>query len=209
MIGRHVISTAVFGCSLTIPFLLAHCSAQEAGPSTVVLETTQEVGPPTVVLETTIGKIVLELDPEKAPITVSNFLKYVDSQHFDGTIFHRVIPDFMIQGGGFSEDLTEKTTNAPIQNEADNGLSNTRGTIAMARTNDPHSATAQFFINSVDNPRLNHRSKSPSGWGYTVFGKVTEGMEVVDTMSKVRTGRQGGMADVPIESIILERAYRQ
>ena len=197
MIGRHVISTAVFGCSLTIPFLLAHCSAQE------------EAGPPTVVFETTIGQIVLELDPEKAPITVSNFLKYVDSQHFDGTIFHRVINGFMIQGGGFSEDLTEKATNAPIQNEADNGLSNMRGTIAMARTNDPHSATAQFFINSVDNPRLNHRSKSPSGWGYTVFGKVTEGMEVVDAMSKVRTGQRGGMADVPLESIVLERAYRQ
>ncbi len=196
MIGRHVISTAIFVCSLTIPFLHAHCSAQETGP-------------PTVVLETTKGKIILELDPEKAPITVSNFLKYVESQHFDDTIFHRVIDGFMIQGGGFSEDLTEKATNAPIQNEADNGLSNTRGTIAMARTNNPHSATAQFFINTVDNDRLNHRSKSSSGWGYTVFGKVTEGMEVVDTMSKVRTGQRGGMADVPLESIILKRAYRQ
>src|SRR5262249_17218746 len=137
------------------------------------------------------------------PETVKNFLKYVEDKHFDGTIFHRVIPNFMIQGGGMQPGLREKQTGKPIQNEADNGLKNERGTIAMARTSDPHSATAQFFINVKDNAFLNHTAKTPRGWGYCVFGKVIEGMDVVDKIKNVQTASKGAHDDVPVEDVVI------
>ena len=165
-------------------------------------------GNPQVVFDTTKGKIVLELYPDKAPATVQNFLAYVDAKFYDGTIFHRVIPNFMVQGGGFTADMDQKPTNDPIQNEADNGLQNQRGTIAMARTPDPHSATGQFFINSVNNDFLNFKSKSAQGWGYAVFGKVVEGMDVVDAISAVKTGTSGGYSDVPVEPVVINSARR-
>lgn len=154
------------------------------------------------------GDILIELDAEKAPLSAANFLAYVRSGHYDGTVFHRVIKGFMIQGGGFEpgEKMSQKPTKAPIDNEANNGLKNERGTIAMARTNDPHSATAQFFINTVDNDFLNHTSPTPQGWGYAVFGKVTEGMDVVDKIRSVRTGNRGFHQDVPMEDVIIESA---
>jgi cyclophilin family peptidyl-prolyl cis-trans isomerase len=163
-------------------------------------------GNPKVEMMTSKGKIVIELYPEKAPETAKNFLNYVNSKYYDGTIFHRVIPGFMIQGGGFTPDMKRKTTGAPIKNEADNGLKNERGTIAMARTGDPHSATAQFFINSVNNDFLNHKSKTPQGWGYVVFGKVVEGMEVVDAISAVKTVTRGPFRDVPAETVQINSA---
>ena len=161
---------------------------------------------PRVTLDTTKGKIVLDLDDAKAPKTVANFLEYVRSGHYDGTIFHRVIPGFMAQGGGFAPDMSQKPTRAPIQNEADNGLGNARGTIAMARTSDPHSASAQFFINVSDNAGLNHSGKNPQGWGYAVFGKVVEGMDVVDQIVKAPRGRSGFHDDVPKEPILITKA---
>ena len=163
---------------------------------------------PKVALETSKGNIVLELYAEKAPETVKNFLAYVDAGFYNGTIFHRVIPGFMIQGGGFTTDMKKKTTRPPIRNEADNGLKNERGTIAMARTPDPNSATAQFFINSVNNDFLNHRGKSPQGWGYAVFGRVAQGLSVVDTISGVKTGTRGRFRDVPIDPIVIIKATR-
>jgi len=156
---------------------------------------------PKVEMETSKGKFVIELFPEKAPETVKNFLNYVETKYYDGTIFHRVIPNFMIQGGGFTADMKQKSAGAPIKNEADNGLKNDRGTIAMARTNDPHSATAQFFINTINNDFLNHKSKTPQGWGYVVFGKVVAGMDVVDAISSAKTITRGGYRDVPAEII--------
>ncbi|MEL5848771.1 MAG: peptidylprolyl isomerase [Candidatus Igneacidithiobacillus chanchocoensis] len=161
-----------------------------------------------VVLRTNHGEIHIALDAEKAPKTVANFLQYVDEGFFDGTIFHRVIPGFMIQGGGFTEKMQQKPTGNTIKNEADNGLKNERGTLAMARTNDPHSATAQFFINLTDNDFLNFRSASGSGWGYAVFGKVTAGMDVVDAIAKVPTGNHGMHQDVPKEAVVIEKAER-
>jgi peptidyl-prolyl cis-trans isomerase B (cyclophilin B) len=163
---------------------------------------------PLVELDTSKGKIVLALYPQKAPETVKNFLGYVDAKFYDGTIFHRVIPKFMIQGGGFTADMRRKPTRQPIINEADNGLKNDRGTIAMARTSDPHSATAQFFINSVNNDFLNYRSKTSQGWGYAVFGRVIQGMKVLDAISKVRTGARGPYRDVPLETIVILKARR-
>lgn len=163
---------------------------------------------PRVVLDTSKGKIVLELDADKAPRTVTNFLTYVDAGFYDGTIFHRVIPGFMIQGGGFTAEMQQKQTRAPIQNEADNGLQNGRGTIAMARTPDPNSATAQFFINTVDNDFLNHKSKSPQGWGYAVFGRVVEGIDVVDEISRVKTVSRGMHRDIPVEPVVIVSAKR-
>ena len=154
-----------------------------------------------ITLKTTLGDIVIELNHEKAPITAKNFEEYVKSGFYKGTIFHRVIKGFMIQGGGLNFQLEQKETNAPIKNEADNGLKNDRGTIAMARTNDPHSATAQFFINTVDNSFLNFRSKDLSGWGYCVFGKVVEGMDVVDKIEKAKTTTVSYYQDVPVETI--------
>jgi len=158
-------------------------------------------GNPKVEMDTSKGKMVIELFPEKAPETVKNFLNYVDAKYYDGTIFHRVIPKFMIQGGGFTSDMKQKSAGAPIKNEADNGLKNDRGTIAMARTNDPHSATAQFFINTVNNDFLNHKSKTQQGWGYVVFGKIVAGMDVVDAISSAKTVTRGMYRDVPAEII--------
>lgn len=157
-------------------------------------------------LHTNFGIISLELDAEKAPKTVENFLAYVKDSHYDNTVFHRVIGNFMIQGGGFEPGMKQKDVRAPIDNEAANGLKNKRGTIAMARTNDPHSATAQFFINVVDNDFLDFKSPSGSGWGYCVFGKVVEGIEVVDAIRRVKTGSKGFHSDVPLEDVIIEKA---
>ena len=161
---------------------------------------------PVVQLNTSMGEVVIELNAEKAPKTVENFVSYVKSGHYDGTIFHRVIPDFMVQGGGMDANMDEKNTNAPIENEADNGLKNEEGTIAMARTQDPHSATSQFFINVKNNAFLNHSGKNMQGWGYTAFGKVTSGMDVVKKIEGVPTGRYGMHADVPKEPVIIESA---
>ncbi|MBI4642698.1 MAG: peptidyl-prolyl cis-trans isomerase [Deltaproteobacteria bacterium] len=161
---------------------------------------------PLVKLETSMGEIVLELNPEKAPDTVANFLQYVKDGFYNGTIFHRVINGFMIQGGGFDANMTQKPTRAPIKNEADNGLTNDTYTIAMARTMDPHSASSQFFINVADNKMLNHRDKSPQGWGYAVFGKVVKGQEVVDKIKAVATGNRGMHQNVPGEPVIIVKA---
>ena len=158
-----------------------------------------------VEMHTSKGLITLELDAEKAPVTVANFIEYVNSGHFDGTIFHRVIPGFVIQGGGLESGMKEKPTQAPIENEADNGLKNVTGSICMARTNDPHSATSQFFINLKDNQFLDHSEKSPQGWGYAVFGQVTDGMDVVEAIAAVQTGNAGGHQDVPVEDIVVEK----
>jgi cyclophilin family peptidyl-prolyl cis-trans isomerase len=161
---------------------------------------------PQVKFETSYGTILVQLDAAKAPKTVANILGYVNSGFYDGTIFHRVIPGFMIQGGGLSPDMNEKPTKSPIPNEADNGLKNLRGTIAMARTNDPNSATAQFFINLVDNTSLDFTGKSLEGWGYCVFGKVTKGMNVVDSIARTRTTTQGMFENVPVEPIKIIKA---
>jgi len=161
---------------------------------------------PHVKLETSLGDIVIELNQEKAPNTVANFLSYVNDGFYDGTIFHRVIKDFMIQGGGFTEDFVQKTPKAPIKNEANNGLSNVTGSVAMARTGDPHSATAQFFINTVDNNFLDFRGEEGPAWGYAVFGKVIEGMDVVDKIRAVATGNKNGHGDVPNENVVIIKA---
>jgi cyclophilin family peptidyl-prolyl cis-trans isomerase len=187
------IATSLF-CLLALAAPAAQPAAQASSAS------------PRVLLETSKGKIVLELNAEKAPKTVKNFLDYVKAGHYNGTIFHRVIPGFMVQGGGFTADMTEKPTRPPIQNEADNGLLNQRGTIAMARTPDPDSATSQFFINVVNNGSLNFRSKSPSGWGYAVFGKVVDGMDVVDAIVKVPTTTKGPYQNVPVEPVVIQKA---
>ena len=157
-------------------------------------------------LETSMGEIEIELDAQKAPKTVANFLAYVSAGHYDGTIFHRVIDGFMIQGGGMTEDMREKPTRAPVENEADNGLKNDPYTLAMARTMDPHSATAQFFINVKKNDFLNHKAKNPQGWGYAVFGKVTKGHGVVNKIKGVATGRKGMHDDVPLEPVTIIKA---
>ncbi len=161
---------------------------------------------PRVRMQTNMGDIVIELDRAKAPKSVENFLRYVNEGHYDGTIFHRVIPNFMVQGGGYNADFTQKSTHQPIENEANNGLINKRGTIAMARTNDPHSATAQFFINVVDNDFLNFTAPNPRGWGYTVFGTVVEGMDVADKIAKVATGSAGPFpSDAPRQKVVIEK----
>jgi peptidyl-prolyl cis-trans isomerase B (cyclophilin B) len=159
-----------------------------------------------VKLTTTLGEIIIQLNTEKAPISSANFLTYVNEGFYNGTIFHRIIPDFMAQGGGFDTSFNQKPVHASIKNEANNGLTNTRGTLAMARTNDPNSATAQFFINYKDNSFLNHTSQTASGWGYAVFGEVIEGMDVVDAMSTQATSNRGGHQDVPKTDIIIEKA---
>ena len=159
-----------------------------------------------VALNTNFGRIVLDLDEAKAPKTVANFVEYVKSGHYNGTIFHRVISGFMIQGGGFDKNMSQKPTRATIQNEADNGLKNDVGTIAMARTPDPHSASAQFFINVKNNSFLNFSSKTPQGWGYAVFGKVSEGMDIVSKIEGVRTSNKNGHGDVPVEPVVIESA---
>jgi peptidyl-prolyl cis-trans isomerase B (cyclophilin B) len=159
-----------------------------------------------VELHTNHGVIKLELDAEKAPKSVENFLNYVKAGHYDNTVFHRVIDGFMIQGGGFEPGMKQKPTEAPITNEANNGLKNVNGSVAMARTNDPHSATAQFFININDNDFLNHSSPTPQGWGYAVFGKVVEGLDIVEKIKKVKTGSKGFHQDVPADDVIIEKA---
>jgi peptidyl-prolyl cis-trans isomerase B (cyclophilin B) len=159
-----------------------------------------------VKLSTNFGDITLELDAEKAPITVANFLQYVESSFYDGVIFHRVIDGFMIQGGGFDADMNQKKTKGEIKNEADNGLANDKYSIAMARTSVPDSASSQFFINGTDNDFLNHTAKTSSGWGYCVFGKVVAGMDVVDKISKVKTTSKGGHRDVPAEAVVINNA---
>jgi peptidyl-prolyl cis-trans isomerase B (cyclophilin B) len=159
----------------------------------------------TVIIETSKGNITLELDSEKAPESVANFVTYAKSGHYDNTIFHRVIPGFMVQGGGFDVDMKQKSTNAPIKIEADNGLKNLNGTVAMARTNDPNSATSQFFINLKDNGFLDHTSPTPQGWGYAVFGKVTDGMDTVSSIEGVKTGSNHGHQDVPMEDVVITK----
>jgi peptidyl-prolyl cis-trans isomerase B (cyclophilin B) len=159
-----------------------------------------------VKLHTNLGVITLELDTARAPETVKNFLSYVENGHYSNTVFHRVIDGFMIQGGGFEPGMKQKPTRAPVKNEADNGLKNQRYTVAMARTSDPHSASAQFFINVKDNTFLNHSAPTPQGWGYCVFGKVVAGMDVVDKIKGVRTGSSGPHQDVPVENVVIERA---
>ena len=188
--------------ALMISFMLVLCVALTAGA------TDKPGDNPKVVLETTKGKIVIELHLQRAPETVVNFLSYVDARFYDGTIFHRVIPNFMIQGGGFTADMARKPGKGPIKNEADKGLKNERGTIAMARTGEPHSATAQFFINTVNNDFLNHKNKTQQGWGYAAFGRVIKGMEVVDAISAVKTSRYKQYRDVPVEAVVITSARR-
>jgi cyclophilin family peptidyl-prolyl cis-trans isomerase len=183
------------------------CGASEPGTQTVAtVPAANQPANPRVLIETSKGNITVEVFPGQAPQSAANFLGYVKDGFYDGTIFHRVIPNFMVQGGGMLPDMTEKPKGTPIQNEADNGLKNLRGTLAMARTGDPHSATSQFFINVADNAFLNHRGKSPEGWGYTVFGQVVDGMNVVDTIVSVPRGNRGPHGDVPVEPIVMQRA---
>jgi len=187
--------------------LLAGCVTEQASVEELIdeieLEQKQERNTVMILMKTSKGDIKLELNKEKAPKTVANFMKYVDSGHYNGVVFHRVIGSFMIQGGGFDEDMNQKPAPYTVENEADNGLPNDLGTISMARTNDPHSGGAQFFINVKDNDMLNHTSKTPQGWGYCVFGKVVEGMDVVETIKAVPTGNHGMFQDVPKETVFI------
>ena len=197
--------------SLTFFLLLSGCNAEtEKTAKEPVQQTTQKQSSgvnksmTNVKMETSKGTITLALDAEKAPLTVANIEAYIKDGFYDGLVFHRVIPNFMVQGGGMNADMSEKADKrAPIKNEANNGLKNDRGTLAMARTNDPHSASSQFFINLKDNDFLNHTSESPSGWGYAVFGAVVEGMDVVDEIAKVKTGNHGYHGDVPLEAVTI------
>jgi peptidyl-prolyl cis-trans isomerase B (cyclophilin B) len=159
-----------------------------------------------VQMDTSAGTLRIELDDEKAPLSTANFLSYVNKGHYDGTVFHRVIKGFMVQGGGFEPGMKQKPTDAPIRNEANNGLKNKHYTLAMARTSDPHSASAQFFVNTTDNGFLDFRAENAQGWGYAVFGRVVEGMDVIDRIESVRTGRKGMHDDVPLEDVRIERA---
>ena len=189
-------------CSLALAFVLNSCSQKTDEAEVPIIEETSMIQ---VTIKTSMGDIHLELDGEKAPITVENFKTIAGSGYYDGTIFHRVINGFMVQGGGLNADMSNKSSGtAPIQNEANNGLANDRGTVAMARTMEPHSATGQFFINHKDNGFLNHTGENAQGWGYAVFGKVTEGMDVVDAIADVATGSSGGHQDVPLEVITIE-----
>lgn len=202
----------MFKSSIAVLMLLGASSlsaAETKAPAAAAVATAAVTAKnPKVALSTNMGKIVIELNPAKAPKSVENFLQYVNDKHYDGTVFHRVIPTFMIQGGGFTQDLSMKPTRPPVANEADNGLSNVRGSVAMARTNDPNSATSQFFINVVDNPNLNHFSKdNGQTWGYAVFGKVVSGMDVVDAIKAVDRGAKGPLPqDVPLSPVIILKA---
>ncbi|RJP96075.1 MAG: peptidyl-prolyl cis-trans isomerase [Desulfobacteraceae bacterium] len=187
-------------------FKIIGCLFLIAGVSTVVFAVEKPAEPTKVRLETSHGIIVIALDPQKAPKTVDNFLAYVRDGFYNGTIFHRVIQGFMIQGGGFTENMQQKTAKAAIENEADNGLKNLRGTVAMARTSDPHSASAQFFINTVDNGFLDFTAKNIRGWGYCVFGRVVEGMDVVDAIAKEPTTIRNGAGDVPVKAVVINKA---
>ena len=189
-------------CTFALAFVLNSCSNKSDEAEMPII---QETSMTQVTIKTSVGDIQLELDGEKAPITVENFVSIANSGYYAGTIFHRVINGFMVQGGGLNADMSNKSSDtAPIQNEANNGLANDRGTVAMARTMEPHSATGQFFINHKDNSFLNHTGENPQGWGYAVFGKVTEGMDVVDAIADVATGSSGGHQDVPLEVITIE-----
>lgn len=199
---RLLASTLCFALTLfTMPVL-----AQESDAPAAEETPAAAAANPQVSLETSKGTIVIELFQDKAPGTVKNFLEYVESGFYDGTIFHRVIPKFMVQGGGYTPDLKKKDTRPAVQNEADNGLKNTRGTLAMARTADPHSATAQFFINVVDNDYLDHTAKNPRGWGYCVFAQVIEGMDVADAITQAATTRKGPLANVPVDDVLITKA---
>ena len=185
---------------------LSGCGASE--PATQAVSTAPPAGQaanPRVLIETSKGNITVEVFPAQAPQSAGNFLNYAKTGFYDGLVFHRVIPGFMIQTGGMTADMVEKPKNAPIQNEADNGLKNLRGTLAMARTGDPHSASSQFFINVKDNAFLNHRGQTPQGWGYAVFGQVVDGMDVVDAIVAVPRGNRGPHGDVPLEPIVMKR----
>jgi len=203
---RLILSLAI----LTLSACSSQNSAENSVPSSKTKAQTetpvkQDMNTGYVDIQTNLGHIIIQLDASKAPKTVENFMQYVTDQYYDGTIFHRVIKDFMIQGGGFTTELHKKSTRAPVINEADNGLKNLRGTIAMARTQEPHSATSQFFINHIDNSFLDHKSKTTRGWGYTVFGKVVSGMDIVDKISAVKTGARGPFGrDVPLNDVIIE-----
>ena len=205
-----ILKTAVMAAGLSVAATGCGGSQDTNGePGVGEDETMQqpEVKGPRVLLETSMGSILLGLYPDQAPLTVENFLAYVDAGYYDGLIFHRVIPDFMIQTGGHTADLTMRGgTRAEIRNESDNGLKNARGTIAMARTGAPHSASAQFFINHTDNPLLDYGAQGPNQWGYAVFGTVLEGMDVADAIAAVETGNAGGMGDVPAEPVIISSA---
>ncbi len=205
-----ILKTAVLAAGLSVAATGCGGSQDTNGePGVGEDETMQqpEVKGPRVLLETSMGSILLGLYPDQAPLTVENFLAYVDAAYYDGLIFHRVIPDFMIQAGGHTADLTMRGgTRAEIRNESDGGLKNGRGTIAMARTGAPHSASAQFFINHADNPFLDYGAQGPNEWGYAVFGTVLEGMDVVDAIAAVETGNAGGMGDVPAEPVIISSA---
>ena len=188
--------------SFALAFILNSCSKKSDEVEVPIIK---EISMTQVTIKTSAGDIQLELNGEKAPITVKNFVDIANSGYFEGTIFHRVINGFMVQGGGLNADMSNKSSGtAPIQNEANNGLANDRGTVAMARTMDPHSATSQFFINHKDNGFLNHTAENSQGWGYAVFGKVTEGLDVVDQIADVATGSSGGHQDVPLEVITIE-----
>jgi len=186
---------------LLLLLFVAACNSET--PPTAAASST-----PKVLMQTSMGDIVIELYPDKAPQSVANFLQYVDDGFYNGTIFHRVIDGFMIQGGGFTPQMEQKTTRPPIMNEADNGLRNTIGTVAMARTMEPHSATAQFYINVAMNSSLDFREKTPRGWGYAVFGRVTKGMEVVKAIKGVQTGSRGMFRDVPLKPITINKVSR-
>ena len=186
----------ILGCFIAIGCIVSISNAEEKG----------KVDTPRVRLETNYGNIVLELNPQAAPKTVENFLRYVREGFYDGTVFHRVIRGFMIQGGGFTKDMQRKPAQKTVINEADNGLKNQRGTIAMARTSDPHSASSQFFINTVNNDSLNYKEKTNRGWGYCIFGKVVKGMDIVDTIENLPTFVKSGRRDVPVSPVILEHA---
>ena len=212
VISKSVVSGVVKAVAVLVAVLIAVAGSSSCGSggaasvTSTTASTAAGAGNPIVVLKTSKGDITLELDAARAPVTVANFLTYVRSGQYDGTIFHRVMPGFMIQGGGFTSDMTQKPTGAPIKNEADNGLKNLRGTVAMARTTVVDSATSQFFINLVDNKSLDFTAATAAGWGYAVFGKVTAGMETVDAIAAVPTTTKGANANVPQEPVIIESA---
>jgi cyclophilin family peptidyl-prolyl cis-trans isomerase len=199
-------SAFLFALLLGATLSTTGCGTKESGKQPVSPRPAAgQAANPKVLIETSKGNITIELLTDKAPVTVKNFLGYVNSGFYNGTVFHRVIPDFMIQGGGMLPDMSEKPNGAPIMNEANNGLHNLRGTLAMARTNDPHSATSQFFINVADNEFLNHRGQSFEGWGYAVFGRVVSGMEVADAIAAEPRGNQGMHEDVPLQPVIMKQ----
>ena len=192
---------------LVFSLFASQAFAQESAANAKTDEEKTAAAKTQVIFETSLGNFTIELNREKAPATVENFLQYVNDGFYQDTIFHRVIDGFMVQGGGFTEDMVQKQTRTPVKNEADNGLTNIPGSVAMARTNAPHSATSQFFVNVVDNTFLNHRSKTTAGWGYTVFGQVTEGMEVIDAIRLVPTTTKTYYQNVPIKPVVINKAY--